>query len=130
MAHDRINCADGSCVTVDTVFIKGLKAASVIGCYDWERDIRQTLVIDLELKTDFTRAAETDALEDALDYAAISQRIISVCEASRFQLLEALSEHLANLLLAEFAISGLRLTINKLGAVSEAETVGVVIERP
>ena len=115
---------------MDTVFIKGLKAASVIGCYDWERDIRQTLVIDLELKTDFTRAAETDALEDALDYAAISRRIISVCEASRFQLLEALSEHLANLLLAEFAISGLRLTINKPGAVSEAETVGVVIERP
>ena len=61
MADDRINGADGSCVTVDTVFIKGLKAASVIGCYDWERDIRQTLVIDLELKADFSRAAETDA---------------------------------------------------------------------
>ena len=115
---------------MDTVFIKGLKAASVIGCYDWERDIRQTLVIDLELKADFSRTADTDALEDALDYAAISERIISVCEASRFQLLEALSEHLASLLLAEFAISGLRLTINKPGAVSEAETVGVVIERP
>ena len=115
---------------MDTVFIKGLKAASVIGCYDWERDIRQTLVIDLELKADFSRAADTDALEDALDYAAISQRIISVCEASRFQLLEALSEHLARLLLAEFAITGLRLTINKPGAVSEAEAVGVVIERP
>ena len=130
MADDRIDCTDGRCITVDTVFIKGLKAASVIGCYDWERDIRQTLVIDLELKADFSRAADTDALEDALDYAAISQRIISVCEASRFQLLEALSEHLARLLLAEFAITGLRLTINKPGAVSEAETVGVVIERP
>ena len=130
MADDRIDCADGRCITVDTVFIKGLKAASVIGCYDWERDIRQTLVIDLELKGDFSRAADTDALEDALDYAAISQRIISVCETSRFQLLEALSEHLARLLLAEFAITGLRLTINKPGAVSEAETVGVVIERP
>ena len=130
MADDRIDCTDGRCITVDTVFIKGLKAASVIGCYDWERDIRQTLVIDLELKADFSRAANTDALEDALDYAAISQRIISVCESSRFQLLEALSEHLARLLLAEFAITGLRLTINKPGAVSEAETVGVVIERP
>ena len=130
MADDRIDCADGRCITVDTVFIKGLKAASVIGCYDWERDIRQTLVIDLELKADFSRAADTDALEDALDYAAISQRIISVCETSRFQLLEALSEHLARLLLAEFAITGLRLTINKPGAVSEAEAVGVVIERP
>ena len=130
MADDRIDCADGSCITVDTVLIKGLKAASVIGCYDWERDIRQTLVIDLELKADFARAADTDALEDALDYAAISQRIIEVCEASRFQLLEALSEHLARLLLTEFAITGLRLTINKPGAVSEAEAVGVVIERP
>ena len=114
----------------DTVFVKGLKAASIIGCYDWERDIRQTLVIDLELKTDFTRAAQTDALEDALDYAAISQRVIAVCEESRFQLLEALAEHLASLLLAEFFIVGLRLTITKLGAVEAAEGVGVVIERP
>ena len=115
---------------MDTVFIKGLKAASVIGCYDWERDIRQTLVFDLELEADFTRAAQTDALEDALDYAAISQRVIAVCDASRFQLLEALADHVATLLLAEFDISGLRMTIAKPGAVSEADGVGVVIARP
>ena len=115
---------------MDTVFVKGLKAASVIGCYDWERDIRQTLVIDLELTTDFARAARTDALEDALDYAAIAQRIIAVCDASRFQLLEALAEHLVALLLAEFSIAKLRMTITKPGAVAEAEGVGVTIERP
>jgi dihydroneopterin aldolase len=115
---------------MDTVFITGLKATSVIGCYDWERDIRQTLVIDLELQADFSRAAATDALEDALDYAAISQRVIAVCDASRFQLLEALAGHLATLLLAEHGISRLRMTITKPGAVSEAEGVGVVIERP
>ena len=115
---------------MDTVFITGLKATSVIGCYDWERDIRQTLVIDLALQADFGRAAATDALADALDYAAISQRVIAVCDASRFQLLEALAEHLATLLLAEHAISHLRMTITKPGAVSEAEGVGVVIERP
>ena len=114
----------------DTVFIKGLKAASVIGCYDWERDIRQTLVIDLELKADFTRAAQTDALGDALDYAAISQRVIAVCDESRFQLLEALAHHLAAIVLAEFSVSGLRLTITKPSAVPEAEGVGVVIDRP
>ena len=114
---------------MDTVFIKGLKAASVIGCYDWERDIRQTLVIDLELKADFARAAETDAISEALDYAAISQRVIAACDAARFQLLEALAEHLAAMLLAEFAIIGLHMTITKPGAVSEAEGVGVVIER-
>jgi len=115
---------------MDTVFIKGLKAASVIGCYDWERDIRQTLVFDLELKADLTRAAQTDALEDALDYAAISQRVIAVCDASRFQLLEALAEHLASLLLEEFNVAGLSMTITKPGAVSDAVGVGVVISRP
>ena len=114
---------------MDTVSIKGLKAASVIGCYDWERDIRQTLVIDLELKADFARAAETDAISEALDYAAISQRVIAACDAARFQLLEALAEHLAALLLTEFAITGLRITITKPGAVPEAEGVGVVSER-
>ena len=114
---------------VNMVCINGLKAPSVIGCYDWERDIRQTLVIDLELKADFTRAAQSDALDDALDYAAISQRVIAACDAARFQLLEALAQHLAALLLAEFAITGLRMTITKPGAVPEAEGVGVVIER-
>ena len=114
----------------DTVFIKGLKAASVIGCYDWERDIRQTLVIDIELMADFTRAAQTDALADALDYAAISQRVIAVCDESCFQLLEALAEHLAAIVLAEFSIQHLRMTITKPGAVAEADGVGVVIDRP
>ena len=114
----------------DTVFIKGLKASSVIGCYDWERDIRQTLVIDLELKSDFTRAAQSDALNDALDYAAISKRIIAACEASRFQLLEALADHVASIVLAEFLVERLRMTIAKPGAVAEAEGVGVVIDRP
>ena len=106
---------------MDTVFISGLKATSVIGCYDWERDIRQTLVIDLELKADFARAAETDALADALDYAAISKRVIAVCDESRFQLLEAL---------AEFSIARLKMTITKPGAVAAADGVGVVISRP
>ena len=115
---------------MDTVFIKSLQATSVIGCYDWERDIRQTLVIGIELKADFTRAAQTDALADALDYAAISQRVIAVCDESRFQLLEALAEHLAAIVLAEFSIKRLRMTITKPGAVAEADGVGVVIERP
>ena len=129
MADDRADRSHGGGIIVDTVFIKGLKAASVIGCYDWERDIRQTLVIDLELRADFTRAAQSDALEDALDYAAISLRVIAACDAARFQLLEALADHLAAMLLTEFAIAGLRMTITKPGAVPEAEGVGVVIER-
>ena len=129
MADDRADRSHGGGIIVDTVFIKGLKAASVIGCYDWERDIRQTLVIDLELKAGFARAAQSDALDDALDYAAISQRVIAACDAARVQLLEALADHLAAMLLTEFAIAGPRMTITKPGAVPEAEGVGVVIER-
>ena len=115
---------------MNIVYIKGLRAEAVIGVYDWERDIRQTLVIDLELKADFTHAAQTDALEAALDYAAISQRIIAACDAARFQLLEALADHLAAIVLAEFSVERLRMTITKPGAVPEAEGVGVVIDRP
>ena len=114
----------------DTVFIRGLQADSVIGCYDWERNIRQKLLFDLELTADFARAAQTDALDDALDYAAISQRVITVCAECQFQLLEALAEHLACVLLAEFSITRVHMTITKPGAVPEADGVGVIIERP
>jgi len=114
---------------MDVVFIKGLKAHSVIGCYDWERDIRQALLIDVELRGDYRRAATSDALDDALDYASITKRIIALCEQARFQLLEALAEHLADQLLGENLIIGLRLTIKKPGALQEAESAGVIIDR-
>ena len=77
------------------------------------------------------KAVATQGLHlDALDYAAISQRVIAVCDESRFQLLEALADHLAAIVLAEFSIERLRMTITKPGAVAEAEGVGVVIDRP
>ena len=129
MAYDRVISTRVGGVALDTVFIRGLKAVSVIGCYDWERDIRQKLVIDLELQTDFARAAGTDAIENALDYALVSQRVIMVCGESRFYLLEALAEHLATTVLAEFPVASLRISITKPNAVEDAEGVGVVIER-
>lgn len=114
---------------MDKVFIRGLRAESVIGAYDWERDIRQQLIVDLELTTDMAAAAASDALADALDYAAISDAVIKAIEAASFKLLEALAEHLARMLLASFAIESLVLTITKPGAVPAAEAVGVRIER-
>lgn len=114
---------------MDKVFIKGLKADSVIGVYDWERKIRQQLIIDLELAADFSAAAASDALPDALDYAAISQSVIAAVEGASYQLLEALAEHLAALILARFPVQGLTLSITKPGAVPAAEAVGVYIER-
>lgn len=114
---------------MDKVFISGLRTESVIGVHGWERNIRQPLVFDIELGADFTRAAKSDALADALDYEAISKRVVEVVAGSTFQLLEALSEHVATMIQDEFGVEWLRLKVTKPNAVDAADGVGVVIER-
>ncbi len=113
----------------DSVFISGLSIEATIGVYDWERTIKQRLVLDLDMCFDIDRAAASDDLKYALDYSAVSQRIISYVEASSFQLLEALVEQVSSIVMNEFSVSGLRLKINKPGAVPEASSVGLVITR-
>ena len=114
---------------MDLVYIRGLKADAVIGVYDWERDIRQTLVLDLEMASDTRRGAASDAIADALDYAAISDAITALVEASSFQLLESLAEAVSSLVMQRFGVPWLRLRVGKPGAVAAANDVGVVIER-
>ncbi len=114
---------------MDTVFIRELRAETVIGVYDWERDIRQAVVLDLEMATDNRSAAATDSIDDALDYAAVSRRLLSFIESSEFQLIETLAERVADIVLTEFDVPWLRLRLAKPGAVAEARDVGVVIER-
>ena len=114
---------------MDKIFITGLKAQSLIGCYDWEREARQPLFIDVELTGDWRLAAKSDNLSDALDYAAISKRLVALCEQGRFQLLEALAEFLSDSLFEEYPIWGLRLRIVKPSAVADADDVGIVVER-
>jgi len=114
---------------MDIVFIRGLRADTVIGVHDWERSVRQRLVLDLELATDTGRAAVADRLDDALDYAAVADRVVSFVEGSRCLLIETLAEQVAALLRAEFGVCWLRLRLTKPGAVVQAEEVGVLIER-
>jgi dihydroneopterin aldolase len=114
---------------VDIVYVSELRADTVIGVYDWERGIRQTVVLDLELATDNRRAAASDRVEDTLDYAALSARVLSFIEGSEFQLIETMAEQVAAIVLAEFGVPWLRLRIAKPGAVAAARTVGVLIER-
>ena len=113
---------------MNTVYIRGLRARAVIGVNQWERDIRQTLVLDLEMASDTAKAAASDDIEDALDYAAVSRQVIALVEASEYQLLETLAAAVARMVAEEFAVSWLRLRVGKPGAVAEAEEVGVVIE--
>lgn len=114
---------------MDIVFIRELEIKTVIGVFDWEREIKQTVVLDLEMGWDIRQAAETDALEHALDYSAVSQRLIAFVEASEFQLIETMAQQCAEIVRHEFSVPWLRLSVGKPGAVPEARTVGLVIER-
>ena len=114
---------------MDTVFIRGLKVKATVGVFEWERQIRQNLVLDLDLRTDAARAAASDELEDSVDYKAISQRVAEFVEASEYKLVESLADALANLIREEFKVDWLRLRVSKPYAVRIAREVGVVVER-
>ncbi|MFM2006205.1 MAG: hypothetical protein RLZZ09_1860 [Pseudomonadota bacterium] len=114
---------------MDIIFLRGLQIDTVIGIYDWERKIRQTVIIDLEMGTDIRKAAATDDIAHTLDYKTLSKRIIAFVEASEFLLVETLAEKISNIILDEFSVPWLRLTLNKKGAISGASDVGIQIER-
>lgn len=114
---------------MDTVFIEALEIDCVIGIYDWERSIRQKVVLDIEMAFDNTIPAGTDAIADTLDYKAVSKRMIAFVSASQFGLVETLAERCAAIIREEFSVAWLRLKLSKPGAVTGARAVGVVIER-
>ena len=114
---------------MDIVFIRDLEIETVIGIYDWEREIKQVISLDLDMGTDIRKAAQTDNIEDALNYKAVAKRLIGFVEESRFELVETLAEHICNIVMQEFAVPWVRLTLHKPGAVSGSRSVGVQIER-
>jgi dihydroneopterin aldolase len=115
--------------TMDIVFLRDLRIETVIGIYDWEREIKQTVVLDLEMGTDVARAADSDQIDQALDYKSVAKRLIEFVEQSDFQLVETLAERCAGIVREEFGVPWVRLTLNKIGAVRGARDVGVIIER-
>lgn len=113
----------------DRVFLRGLTAECVIGFIDWERRVRQTVVIDLEVPVDCRRAAETDDVADTVDYKKVAKRTLAFVEASEFKLVETLAHRLAMLILEEFGVEWVRLSVNKPGAIRNSRDVGVTLER-
>ena len=114
---------------MDTIFIRELTVETVIGIYDWEREIKQAVLFDLEMACDVARAAASDSVDDTLDYKAVCKRVIAFVEASEFQLVETLAERVAQLIMSEFAVPWLCVQVNKRGALRGAVDVGVRIER-
>ena len=114
---------------MDIVYLRELRIDTVIGIYDWERRTRQTVILDLEMGADIARAAATERIEDALNYKQVAKRLIQFVGDSDFQLVETLAERCAEIILEEFDVPWVRLTLNKKGAVRGASDVGVIIER-
>lgn len=114
---------------MDIVYIRDLKVETVIGIFDWERRIRQTVSIDLEMATDIRKAAATDNIADALDYKAVAKRLIAYVGESQFLLVETLSEKVAEIVMTEFNVPWLKLRLSKPGAVRGSQDVGIIIER-
>lgn len=114
---------------MDKVLIQGLSIQTTIGFYQWEKEIKQTLVIDLEMAWDTAKAAENDELAKTLDYAEISEKISEFANNNTVDLIETLAERMASYLMAQYHIPWLKLKVGKPGAVHNAISVGVEIER-
>lgn len=116
-------------ISVDIIYLRDLRIETVIGVYEWERRIKQAIILDIEMGTDIRKAAQTDSLDDTLNYKAVAKRLIEFVGNSQFQLVETLAERIAEIILTEFQVPWLRLQVNKQGAVRGARDVGVIIER-
>ena len=113
----------------DRIFLHGLSAECIIGFIDWERRVRQTVVLDIEMPVDCRAASRTDEVADTLDYKKVAKRVLAFIEASEFRLVETLAHRVALLILEEFALAWVRISLNKPGAIRSSRDVGVVIER-
>ncbi len=114
---------------MDTIFLTALKVETTIGIWDWERKIKQTVVIDLEMGTDIRDAVESDDIKDALNYKLLAKRVQQFVADSSFQLVEALTGRIAEIILDEFDVPWVQVRVNKIGAIRNARDVGVQIRR-
>jgi len=114
---------------IDIVFIADLRIETVIGIYDWEKEIKQVVAFDIEMANDNRRAAMTDRIDDTIDYKAVSKRLIQFVGNAQFELVETLAERCCEILLNEFNLPWVRLKASKLGAVRGSSAVGVTLER-
>src|ERR1700730_13308754 len=114
---------------MDKIFIHALKTEAIIGIFDWERQVKQTVIVDLEISADVRKAALSDSIDDTLNYKGVAKRVLAFVEGSQFYLVETLAEHIAMLILEEFGIVWVRIALSKPGAVRSSRDVGVVVDR-
>lgn len=114
---------------MDIIYINDLRIETVIGIFDWERKIKQTVVLDIEMAGDCRKAAENDSVDDTVNYKSVAKRLIAFVGDSEYQLVETLAERCAEIVVKEFQVPWVKLRVNKQGALRGARDVGVIIER-
>jgi len=114
---------------MDTIFIHALKTEAIIGIFDWERQVKQTVLLDIEMSADIRKAARSDSIDDTLNYKGVAKRVLAFVAASQFHLVETLSEQIAMLILDEFEVASVRIVLSKPGAVRSSRDVGIKLER-
>ncbi len=114
---------------MDKIFLTALATECIVGIWDWERKVKQTVVIDLEMSCDVRKAAASDRIEDTVDYKAVSKRLLSFVGESQFHLVETLAEQIAKIIIIEFGVPWVRVRLNKQGAIRNSRDVGILIER-
>ena len=116
-------------MTQDVVFIEALKVDTVIGVYEWEKSIQQTLQFDIEMRTDIRQAAQIDDLSKTVDYAVVADDVVKLAKANQAELIETVAEKVAQHILSQYQVNSTKVTLRKLGAVASTQSVGVIIER-
>jgi dihydroneopterin aldolase len=114
---------------MDKIFIHALKTETIVGIFDWERQIKQTVVMDIEFSADIRKAATSDSIDDTLNYKGVAKRVLAFVDASSFHLVETLAEHVAMLILEEFDVRWVSISLSKPGAIRGSRDVGVMLER-
>ena len=125
MSHSDQNQAG----SMDKIFLSALTVECIVGIWEWERRVKQTVIIDLEMAADIRRAAASDAIEDTVDYKKVSKRLLAFVAESQFKLVETLTERIAYTVIAEFGVRWVKVRLNKQGAIRGARDVGIEIER-
>src|ERR1700694_3331164 len=114
---------------MDKIFIHALKTEAIIGIFDWERQVKQTVIIDIEISSNVRKAALSDSIDDTLNYKRVAETVLAFVEESQFHLVETLAEHIAMLLLEDFGLAWVRISLSKPGAIRSSRDVGVLVER-
>ena len=114
---------------MDKIFIHALKTETFVGIFDWERQVKQTVVIDIEFSANIRKAALSDSIDDTLNYKRVAKRVLTFVEQSSFHLVETLAEHIAMLILEDFGVAWVSISLSKPGAIRSSRDVGVMLQR-